>query len=180
MGRVSASACRAWGGGGVRAAEAFLEWATLINDPDYPHVMDGDHDDLPRTLRRERDARERERREREQAHAHAQGHMQGGPSLSAAPPAGFGSPQEAAGFQTPIEIEAPAARVTAFDVPFGHLVLFFLKSALAAIPALILLGAFLWFAGHLAQMFFPQLVKMQILIMFPNGSPVVPGAPPPG
>lgn len=152
-----------------RRAPAGLEWATLINEPDYPPVMDTDHDDLPRTLRRERDARERERREREQqAHALAPGHVPSGPTLTAAPPAGFGPAQEAASFPTSIEVEAPAARVTAFDVPFGHLVMFFLKAALAAIPALLLLGVFLWVIGHAAEMFFPQLVKMKILISFPN------------
>lgn len=142
----------------------------MINDPNYPQAPnypqgDADHDDLPRTLRRERDAREREKREREMRE-----HQTAGPALtSATAQASFGVPESAA-FQAPIEVEAPAARVTAFDVPFGHLVVFFLKAALAAIPALLLLGAFLWVVGHLAQTFFPQLVKMQILIWFPNNT----------
>lgn len=138
-----------------------------MNEPSYQAVMDGDHDDLPRTLRRERDAREREKREREMQ-------AQGGPSLTAAPPPGFGG-ADAAAYPAPIEVEAPPARVTAFDVPFGHLVLFFLKAAIAAVPALLLLTALLWVFGHLAQTFFPQLVKMQILIWFPNGTPGTPG-----
>ena len=34
--------------------------------------------------------------------------------------------------------------------------------------SLLLLGAMLWGIGHLIQKFFPHLVKMQILIWFPN------------
>lgn len=145
----------------------------MINDPNYPPIMDGEHDDLPRTLRRERDKREREMQQA-QGHAVHAPHA-AGPTLSTAPPAGYGT--EPQNFPAPIEVEAPPARVTAFDVPFGHLVVFFLKAALAAIPALLLLAAFLWVAGHLAQTFFPQLVKMQILIWFPGGQPgSTPGA----
>ncbi len=46
---------------------------------------------------------------------------------------------------------------------------FFLKAVLAAIPALILLGALIWFAGDMLQKFFPELIKMKISITFPNG-----------
>jgi hypothetical protein len=38
---------------------------------------------------------------------------------------------------------------------------------LAAIPAILLLGAILWGLGTLAQMYLPALVKMRILITFP-------------
>ncbi len=58
--------------------------------------------------------------------------------------------------------------VTRFDVPFVHLMLFFIKAVFAAIPALIILGVLLWFAGDLLRNLFPWLVKMQILIRFPN------------
>ena len=61
------------------------------------------------------------------------------------------------------------ASVRRFDVPFLHLMRFFLKAVLAAIPALILLGVILWFGGHLLQALFPSLVKKKILISFPNG-----------
>ena len=60
------------------------------------------------------------------------------------------------------------ATVQRFDVPFMHLVMFFLKAVLAAIPALILLTAILWFAGSAAQALFPELIKMKILISFPS------------
>ena len=65
--------------------------------------------------------------------------------------------------------EPVAAAVTRFDVPFMRLVMFFLKAVFAAIPALILLGVLLWFAGHILQTQFPELIKMKILITFPNG-----------
>ncbi len=144
-----------------------------MTDPNFPLAADGGPDDLPRTLRRERDAREREAREQRDRLARERPDLPRAtatldpPLMSGAQAASFGA-AEPAGFQTPIEVEAPSARVTRFDVPFAHLVMFFLKAALAAIPALLLLGALLWVAGHLAQTFFPQLVKMQIVIMFPK------------
>jgi len=58
--------------------------------------------------------------------------------------------------------------VARFDVPFGRLVLFFLKAVLAAIPALILLGVLLYGGGQLLKMFFPWLVQAEILVRFPN------------
>ncbi|MFN3868852.1 MAG: hypothetical protein ACK4MF_07300, partial [Hyphomicrobiaceae bacterium] len=65
------------------------------------------------------------------------------------------------------EAALPAA-VTRLDVPFFHLMTFFIKAVFAAIPALLLLGGLLWGAGHLLQTYFPWLVKAQILIHFPN------------
>ncbi len=58
------------------------------------------------------------------------------------------------------------ASVRRFDVPFMHLVTFFLKAVLAAIPALILLTAVMWGIGALLQLFFPELIKLKILIGF--------------
>jgi hypothetical protein len=104
-------------------------------------------DDLPRTLRREREARQREAAGRPPAYL-----MRDKPYAD--------SP--------PTDEPMPAA-VVRFDVPFVHLAAFFLKAVIAAIPALILLGVLLWLAGDLLQTFFPALVKMQILIRFPNG-----------
>lgn len=128
-----------------------------MSDPHFPPITDGP-DDLPRTLRREREAREREAREREHAAGPGLGnHFSGGETNYSADQA-----------YRHADGEPPAARVTRFDTPFLHMVMFFLKAALAAIPALILLGGIFWVLGHLAQMFFPQLLKMQILIYFPN------------
>ncbi len=58
------------------------------------------------------------------------------------------------------------ATVHRFDVPFGHLVTFFLKAVIAAIPALILLMAILFGLGKAFALFFPDLAKMKILIGF--------------
>jgi hypothetical protein len=113
-----------------------------VSDTYYPLLGDDRSDDLPRTLRRERDAREREARERE---AKARG-----PTLAQ----DFRS-QEAAFNGAPMAL-APAT-VMRFDVPFTHLVRFFLKSAIAALPALVLLGTLLWMAITLVQTNYPAL-----------------------
>jgi hypothetical protein len=98
-------------------------------------------DDLPRTIRRERDARERAAREREAA---------------AAAPAPTMDREDAFGER------APRATVSDIDVPFLGLMTFFIKAVFAAIPALIMLTALLWLFGQGLQSFFPQLVKMKI------------------
>jgi hypothetical protein len=137
----------------------------------YPLTADGGPDDLPRTLRREKEAREREAREREAADrvlAEREALPMGGPPEMVCPVA------EAGMYAVPDPNYLPAAEpempacVRRFEVPFLHLVVFFLKAVLAAIPALILLGALLWLGGQLLQTFFPWLVKAQILIHFPN------------
>ena len=58
--------------------------------------------------------------------------------------------------------------VTRLEIPFLHLMAFFLKAVIAAIPALILLLALLWLAGEALTATFPELVKMQVLIRMPN------------
>jgi hypothetical protein len=65
------------------------------------------------------------------------------------------------------DLTVPAS-VHRFDVPFVHLVTFFLKAVIAGIPALILIGVILWSAGEVLQAIFPSLIKMKILISFPN------------
>jgi len=102
-------------------------------------------DDLPRTIRREREARERQARERHSA---------------AATPLPL--PSEA-----DLELQAPAATVIDINVPFAKLAAFFVKAVFAAIPALLILIALLWVFGHALQTFFPQLLKMKILIYVP-------------
>lgn len=64
--------------------------------------------------------------------------------------------------------QTPPVTVTRFQVPFLHMVVYFLKAALAAIPAMLLLGAIFWVLGTLAQSYIPALVKMRILITFPG------------
>ena len=105
-------------------------------------------DDLPRTIRREREAqreaRERERlaREREAAAAVS------APSIENE--GAYGA------------LASPPATVTDIDVPFFRLMTFFIKAVFAAIPALIALTALLWLFGQVLQTVFPQLLKMKI------------------
>ena len=128
-------------------------------EPNFGPIGDEPVDDLPRTFRREKEARQREAQER------ASRERAPSPSLSPNPDT-YSDPVP--GAQPAIaDIPMPAV-VRRFDVPFLHLVTFFLKSVIAAIPAMILLGVILWFGGHILQAFFPDLVKMKILLSFPG------------
>ena len=49
-------------------------------------------------------------------------------------------------------------------MPFARLVGFFLKAAWPGIPALLLLTSLLWLWGQGLQTFFPQLLKLKVLI----------------
>ena len=108
--------------------------------------MTAEEDDLPRTIRRERDAREREARER-----------------AAVVPTGPTALERGGDYA----MAAPAATVTDFDVPFSKLMMFFIKAVFAAVPALLLLTAMLWLFGQGLQATYPQLLKMKILIYVP-------------
>jgi hypothetical protein len=111
-------------------------------------------DDLPRTIRRERDARQREAREREARDDRER--------LSSSPAPARREPD-------PDFAPAPAgaATVVDFDVPFAKLAMFFMRAVFAALPALLVLTAILWAFGQGLQMFFPQLLKMKVLIYMP-------------
>lgn len=116
-----------------------------VMDRNMP-LGDANPDDLPRTLRREREARERAQQK------------------SPLPSAPMHVPE-------PDWVDrggANGAIVTGFDVPFLSLMAFCLKLVLAAVPALILLGAILWGLGQLLTTFFPWLVKMEILLRIPR------------
>jgi hypothetical protein len=120
-----------------------------MTDTNFPLSADADLDDLPRTLRREHEARARPR--------------EGAPGE----PPRFVSRDD--GYAAaPILDEAPPATVTRIDVPFMRLMFFFLKAVVAAIPALILLTAILWAGGQLLEKFYPDIIKMKILISFPG------------
>ena len=58
--------------------------------------------------------------------------------------------------------------VNRFDVPFSHLVAFFIKAVFAAIPALIVLSVLLYLGGNVLKAMYPELIHMQILVTFPN------------
>ena len=126
-----------------------------ISDPPFTiPVADGGPDDLSRAFRRERDARERDARERQAREVRER------------------AASEAAAFRPIVPDQmhaagATSATVTRLEIPFLHLMAFFLKAVLAAVPALIVLGVMVWSAGHALQAYFPDLVRMQILILFP-------------
>lgn len=63
--------------------------------------------------------------------------------------------------------ELPRTIVAGVRMPFWRLALFFLKAVVAAIPALVLLGVILFFMGQALEAFFPDLVKLKILIYAP-------------
>ena len=128
-------------------------------EPNFGPIGDEPVDDLPRTFRREKEARQREAQER------ASRDRAAAPSLSQTPDAYV---EAAPSAHTAIQDLPISAVVRRFDVPFLHLVTFFLKAVIAAIPAIILLGLILWFGGHILQAFFPDLVKMKILLSFPG------------
>ncbi len=58
--------------------------------------------------------------------------------------------------------------MTGFDVPFFQLMQFFIKAVFAAIPALILLGVMLWFAGAALKSAYPGLVHTEVVIRVPR------------
>ncbi len=124
-----------------------------MTDTDFPLLADSDIDDLPRTLRREREAREREKREREEK------------ARAATLTHDFGASDARRETQV---LSAEPATVVRFDVPFTHLMGFFIKAVFAAIPALIILGVLLWFAGLALKTFYPQLVHTEVIIRIPR------------
>lgn len=131
-----------------------------IFDPPFTiPAADGGPDDLPRTLRREREAREREARERQTREMRER-------SLSeAAGPRNYRTTSR----DVPRELAAAPGTVSRLDIPFFHLMAFFLKAVFAAVPALVVLAVMVWSAGRVLQTWFPGLVKMQFLILFPPG-----------
>jgi len=134
-----------------------------MGDTFFPLSAEDGHDDLPRTFRREREARQREAAEREAVERLAKA-TSPNPSIEPA----FGPHPEISLNAPYAGTDFPPATVKRFEVPFLSLMLFFIKAVLAAIPALILLGALIWLGGEILQSYFPWLVKMQIFIHFPQ------------
>ncbi len=99
-------------------------------------------DDLPRTLRRERDARQR-----------------------AAQPAYAAQSRGA-----PLDMPAEGVAVTRFDVPFFRLAWFLMKCVIAGIPALLLLGAVLFGIGQGLKQMAPDYRLFEIEIRPVNAS----------
>jgi len=121
-----------------------------MTDTNFPLSPASDMDDLPRTLRRER----------ERQKAAAQGSV---------PSSGLLASGNSYSAVTPVSSDdlVPAS-VQRLDVPFWRLVLFFMKAVLAAIPALILLGAILWGMGVALKTFFPWLIQAEFIIRLPR------------
>lgn len=116
-------------------------------DPQFSTHSD---DDLPRTIRREKDARQRAAAASANSHGGAYGN----------PPAGRGGS---------FDLDAgDGVVVTALSIPFFRLMFFLIKCALASVPALLLLGAMLYGLGQALKIFLPWLVKMQIVVTFPG------------
>lgn len=132
----------------------------------YPPLTDTT-DDLPRTLRRERESRERAAREMQARQAGSTGGLawdRGGQS-PATQPSIYGAREQ--DYEPNPGRDLEAATVTRIKVPFFSLMGFFIKAVFAAIPALLLLIALLYGLGVALQTYFPQLIKMKILISFP-------------
>lgn len=139
---------------------------SAMASPDFDPLSDDGDEDLPRTFRREKEARAREARERAaQERAAAPSLPMGAAERSSSPrPAIYATDEPDTGTgRDPVP-----ATVRRFDVPFVDLVTFFLKAVIASIPALFLLGAILWVMGAALEAVFPALIKMKILISFPN------------
>lgn len=121
-----------------------------------------ENEDLPRTVRQQKEA------------ARAKAKEFRGSTYSATPPktpmtaldtdlrgSEYALPASAPG-------EYPLTAVARFETPFLHMVGFFLKAVLAAIPALLLLTMILWGFGQVAKHYMPWLVQTEILIKFPK------------
>lgn len=135
--------------------------------PDFDPLLD-DTEDLPRTLRREKEARAREARERAAQERAAAPSLSMGPEDHSRPQPQIYAASEFSPNTAATSGTLPPVSVRKIDVPFVELMLFFLKAVIASIPALILLGAVLWTLGTLLELIFPWLIKMKILISFPN------------
>jgi len=126
-----------------------------VAEPNFAAIAEAD--DLPRTLRREREARERAKREEETRKRNA--------TLTH----DYDANQRSMAAEGPGRAQLPAGGlVTGFDVPFFHLMRFFIKAVFAAIPALIILGVLLWFAGAALKRAYPGLVHTEVIIRVPR------------
>jgi hypothetical protein len=138
--------------------------SSAVAGPDFDPLSD-DAEDLPRTLRREKEARAREARERAAQERAAAPTLPMGSEDRPRPEPQIYAKTDASPDMADRPVPASVQRI---DVPFAQLTLFFLKAVVAGIPALILLGVVLWTLGAVLEMAFPWLIKMKILISFPN------------
>ena len=125
-----------------------------MTDSNFPLSAD---DDLPRTFRRARQEHEAAQRAASPAAP-----LPGRETMAPIAPAIDG-----AALHHSLQ-EPPPATVSDIQVPFLRLMLFFIKAVFAAIPALIILGVLIWTSGEILTAYHPELLKMKILIQFPN------------
>ena len=140
-------------------------------------MNDGSMDDLPRTLRRERELRERAQREQQQERGglvsgNVWDQSRGDPAQQSyrldrpGPGNPYDAPRSLGRAMDPDErIDATVRRI---KVPFFSLMGFFIKAVFAAVPALLILIAMLYGLGLVLEMYFPWLIKLKILISFPG------------
>lgn len=140
-------------------------------------MSDGSMDDLPRTFRRERELRERALREqkaREQGHSglgDAGGSWRDEPRAAAAGGFDLAPPQPGNPYDGPRASSAGEltdAAVRRIRVPFFSLMGFFIKAVFAAVPALLILLAMLYGLGMVLEAYFPWIIRMKILVTFPQ------------
>ena len=116
---------------------------------DEPRFEQPREPDLPRTFLRDREAMQQRARDGRGPNAMSAGEAKMAHYRSDDPPGG------------------PRVTVSAFEVPFMRLMWFLIKVALAALPALLILGLMMFAIGQVAQAYLPWLVKMRIVVTFP-------------
>ena len=142
-----------------------------MSDGKYQPLADSS-DDLPRTLRRAREQQVREQQTREaQSREGGERTAWDRGQTPGAQGTGYGVPSAASPYDTAypagVGEGVAAGTVTRFKVPFGALMGFFIKAVFAAVPAILILVLKLYGLGIALQTYFPQLIKMKILISFP-------------
>ena len=124
----------------------------------------GAEEDLPRTIRRARQERDGVL----SAAAHEPVVPLNGPHIAAGATAAVAGADHAPPLHMAGHDQKPHVVVRELNIGFFHLMFFFIKAVLAAIPALVILGALVWLGGEILTQTFPELLKMKILIQFPN------------
>jgi hypothetical protein len=134
-------------------------------------MSDGGMDDLPRTLRRERELRERTLRDQGRSGLGEAGSWRDEPRAAA--PGGYdlSRPEPGNTYDRPRAVPADEltdVAVRRIKVPFFSLMGFFIKAVFAAVPALLILFAMLYGLGMVLEAYFPWIIKMKILVSFPQ------------
>jgi hypothetical protein len=138
----------------------------------YAPLNETTSDDLPRTLRRERDRLAREKQAADLLSEQAEWDRTNRAASAVATTGSYGTPEAAHPYDQAYVAQDDTGRVpatvTRIKVPFFSLMGFFIKAVFAAVPALLILIGMLYALGVILQMYFPQLIKMKILISFPG------------